>query len=231
MAIPNSILSAVANITSDPREQAALLYACAAESGCQSIQNYAGAPAYGPWQIYLPYHPGVTIAQADDPQFAANYIYTHRNVKGCVQQQNWNAPMQAAFAAARCIEGGTPAEPYSQAQRTAGEMAAQIPLQGTLKGTTSGSIPILSGIGDLAGNAANAIPGVQGVKDAAGALTGIAAMFAHLLDFLSSPDFWISVLLVFVGIALVLVGFSRLAANSTVVKTAVSAAPLAAAAA
>jgi hypothetical protein len=30
---------------------------CIHESGCSLIQNYQGAPAYGSWQVYTPYHP------------------------------------------------------------------------------------------------------------------------------------------------------------------------------
>lgn len=235
MAIPNGVYAAVANVTRDPYEQAALLYACAAESGCQSIQNYAGAPAYGPWQIYLPFHPGVTVAEANDPAFAANYIYTHRNVRGCVQDQGglWKtAPMQAAFNAARCIEGGTPAEPYSAAQIEAGQMAAQPVIQsGGIGATGNGSIPVLSGIGQTANNIVSNIPVIGGLANTAGAVSGLAAMFAHLLDFLSSPDFWISILLVFLGIALVIMGLGKLASNSPVVQQAASAAPVAAMAA
>jgi hypothetical protein len=120
MSYLDDLVNAVKGVTSNPHEEAAMLFACGAESGCQPIQNRTGAPAYGPWQIYLPYHAGVSVAQANDPQYAADYMYNNMNVKSCAAQADWTDPHAAMLQAGRCIENASPLEQYSTAQKDEG---------------------------------------------------------------------------------------------------------------
>lgn len=63
--------------------------------------------SYGPFQINLPYHPGVTAAQADDPKFATSYMLpAYEAGVASVPADEWQsnpelAAEQAAVAAER----------------------------------------------------------------------------------------------------------------------------------
>lgn len=212
-----SLLDAVRAATSNPNEQATLLYACGAETGCQSIQNAGGYPAYGPWQIALPYHPDVTQEQANDPVFAASFMARTMGLARCTAAQGglWvSNPTEARLRAARCLE--VPGVPYSAAQQASGnrfaDMATNAP--GAAPTATIDPGKIVNG-----GTPFN-LPGIPNP------LAEPMAMLTKLMGALYNPDFYISLLLVMGGFALALMGTGHLLSGQ-----AVKAAPLAAAAA
>lgn len=246
LELTTTILDAVNAATSDPHQRQALLFACGAESGCTSVQNRGGYPAYGPWQIALPYHPDVTIAQANDPGFAARFMVERMNVAACTAKQGalWLTDIATArLNAARCIEGAGPSEPYSAAQQSEGKRFADMATAGAgthstfdqcliaanndpakvkaciiAQGNTGPSLP---GVGDIV---SAVVPGAAGLGQLAGAASGVATLAGRAFDAVSSPDFWVSVLLVLGGLFLAMSGTNNLVSRSSTARVASAAA-------
>ena len=208
MAYIDDVVAAVRGLTNDPREQAAMLFACGAESGCAPIQNRQGAPAYGPWQIYLPIHKTMTIATANNPRTAASYMYNHMNVPECVKSQDWSNPQQALLLAARCIEHASPQEQYSPAQIA--QAQAIVSKYVSTTGATSGK----SGTADN-GNVTVQVGPAQielprGQNPISAGVSGAFQMIGNAIAALLSTDLMERALLILVGLILIGSGISAL---------------------
>jgi len=113
-----AIVAAVKSVTSNKNVQIAMLMGSALESS-QRL-NAEGGGGYGPWQIQLSAHPGITQAQAENAMTAARLMAGGAITEGYIQataQQGslWQTnPMLAAVTAAYDAE--RPAAPYTQTQ-------------------------------------------------------------------------------------------------------------------
>jgi len=111
-------VAAVKSVTSNKNVQIAMLMGSALESS-QRL-NAEGGGGYGPWQIQLSAHPGITQAQAENAMTAARLMAGGAITEGYIQataQQGslWQTnPMLAAVTAAYDAE--RPAAPYTQTQ-------------------------------------------------------------------------------------------------------------------
>lgn len=229
MAYIDDLVSAVNGVTKNFQERAVLLFACGAESNCQPIQNAQGAPAYGPWQIYLPYHNEVTVAQANDPKFAANYMYTHMSVASCTASQDWSNANAALLNAARCVEHASPQETYSAAQIAQADAIVQKYASPTFDfgGNPVDAIKNLPGqIAGIPGAVASAVSG--GIGDA---LSGAVGAAFGVVKKILATDLVERAALILVGFAMLFIGLSSLARNSGAGQAAAGAATTAAAAA
>jgi hypothetical protein len=135
-------LEAIINkLVQDERTRMAMKAAAAMESGWQPGKGWAqknpNAPAYGPFQIYLPAHRGVTPEQANDPEFAVRYMLPTfqeavRRVPDAMWQQN---PVMAAVTAAYYAE--KPERFYTPQQQQSAASALGQPL-----GQAGGASPL-----------------------------------------------------------------------------------------
>jgi hypothetical protein len=212
------VFAAIRAVTGDPREQRTLVYACAAESGCQPIAQRGGGPGMGYYQIES--GQGVTASQAYDPYQATRVFYDRWPVQECVARQGqlWQSdPDTAANNAANCAEGAGSVYGASQRQseQTIWEQAQAAGLGTTASGGTQFGLPtpgdVAGKIGDAAGGVAGRITGAIG--DAAGA--GVAAAFGGIWSVVSqifsNHTFWIRVALTVGGFYAILFGVKGLA--------------------
>lgn len=70
----NAVTDAIVQRVSDPNVRAAMLMGSYLESGWNPLSVGDQNSSFGPFQIHLPAHPGVTIQQAEDPQFAVAFM-------------------------------------------------------------------------------------------------------------------------------------------------------------
>lgn len=148
------LLAAIQQTSQDLRVQLAMIFGSMEEGGFTgpwgttpagpSVGDYGHS--YGPFQLNLPYHPGVTPQQAADPYFAAGFMRNaYTNAVNAIPDSLWKsnpalATEEAAVAAER------PAQPYLDSRGAAQvaqtyDKAIQV-LQGT--GATAGSAPGVS---------------------------------------------------------------------------------------
>lgn len=135
----SAVQSAVASVTGDSRVATAMLLGALLEGGSWDGPWAPGdqGTSFGPWQIHLPAHPGMTQADAENPVAAALFMlpeYTRAvsNVPAALWQ---SSPMQAAAQAVYLAE--RPAQMYPTA-RVAAAWAAMQGVTALPGGTTDG---------------------------------------------------------------------------------------------
>lgn len=211
-----TVIEAVNQVTQDARERLALLMGALLEGGSLGASGFGigdNGTSFGPWQIHLPAHPGVSAAQASDPLFAAQYMQS--SYKHAVQQVDpnlWNTnPAQGAAQAAYIAESPAymyPAERIASAWRmlTGGQ---NVSLPNTPTDNT-GVTPVID------------IPGSGAITDAFKAIgdaiakpfQAIADIFGKIVD----PHLWWRVLFVIGGLGIIAVGLGLM--NTRAVETA-----------
>lgn len=202
------VINAVKRVTSNPHEQATLLYACGAESNCDpNAVQIGGGPGRGAWQIETTWLPA---NEAFNPYTAAQALYSKWNVPGCTDAQGglWQSdPATAARNAAQCTERA--AQPYNSAAQTRGQtMAFNNPL-----------MPIcdVPGLGNICKLPIGPTGPINSIGSAIGAVTGdnsplggIGNFFGMVMSIFSDPDWFLRVLLIVGGFALVMMGVGNL---------------------
>lgn len=113
MASNNVVVNAIMAATGDARLQAAMLMGSKLESGWNPSSVGDQGTSFGPFQIHLPAHPGVTAAEAENPSWAVNYMMpAYEAGVAKVSDALWQSdPAQAAATAAYYAE--RPAKMYS----------------------------------------------------------------------------------------------------------------------
>lgn len=111
------VVSAVEKVTTDWRTRLSMIMGAGLEGGLGSTFNPGDqGTSFGPFQIHLPAHPGVSAAEANNPSWAARYMLgSYQSAVARVPQSLWKsnpelAAEQAAVAAER------PAQPYIQSR-------------------------------------------------------------------------------------------------------------------
>lgn len=74
MAQNNAVAQAILAATQNPQIQAAMLLGSRMESNWSTSAVGDNGTSFGPFQIHLPAHPGVSAAQAEDPTWAVQYM-------------------------------------------------------------------------------------------------------------------------------------------------------------
>jgi hypothetical protein len=112
MASNNAVVNAIMSATGDARLQAAMLMGSKLESGWNPTSVGDQGTSFGPFQIHLPAHPGVTASEAENPSWAVNYMMpAYEAGVAKVPNSLWQAdPAQAAATAAYYAE--RPAKMY-----------------------------------------------------------------------------------------------------------------------
>ena len=74
MSSGNAVVDAILAATQNGQLRAALLMGSKLESGWRTGAVGDNGTSFGPFQIHLPAHPGVTASEAEDPSWAVNYM-------------------------------------------------------------------------------------------------------------------------------------------------------------
>lgn len=108
----NSVVNAIQAHGGSTRVILAMLMGSWLESGWRASAVGDNGSSYGPFQIHLPAHPGVSAAEAQDPVFAVKYMLkSYQAGVNRVDPAEWNAnPAMAAAKAAYYAE--RPAQMY-----------------------------------------------------------------------------------------------------------------------
>lgn len=106
MGSGNPVVDAILAKTSDQKMRWALLMGSKLESGWNQSAVGDNNTSFGPFQIHLPAHPGVTKAQAEDPTWAVNYMFgSYQSGVNQVPAAQWALnPATAAATAAYYAE-------------------------------------------------------------------------------------------------------------------------------
>jgi hypothetical protein len=102
MAQSNAVVQAILAATSNPQIQAAMLLGSRMESGWSTTAVGDQGTSFGPFQIHLPAHPGVSQAEAENATWAVNYMLpAYTNGVSQVPSTLWSGnPALAAATAA-----------------------------------------------------------------------------------------------------------------------------------
>lgn len=108
----NNVVDAIRSGASNNRVMLAMLMGSWLESGWRASAVGDNGSSFGPFQIHLPAHPGVSSAEAQNPVFAVKYMLkSYEAGVNRVDAAEWNAnPAQAAAKAAFYAE--RPAQMY-----------------------------------------------------------------------------------------------------------------------
>lgn len=212
MADTSVIDAIIAATKDDVRIQEAMLLGSDLESGLSKNEVGDHGTSFGPFQIHLPAHPGVSPTQAQDPTFAAKFMlpaYTSAvNAQG---DSLWSTnPELAAEKAAVAAE--RPARSYIA---SAGQSTVDA------KWNEIEGIIVRAGNGSYNPPPTNAQPGGSGSSsgDGGGLIGAVASIASTLVGFgnaldtimkfiakLFLPSTWARVFAFNVGVVLVLIG-------------------------
>jgi hypothetical protein len=153
MASNNAVVNAILAATSNTQVQAAMLMGSKLESGWSATAVGDQGTSFGPFQIHLPAHPGVSSAEAENPSWAVNYMLpAYEDGVSKVPASMWSSnPAEAAATAAYYAE--RPAKMY------AGYEALWSQVQTALGGgnvSSGGNTSNASGTGGTSGGAVDA---------------------------------------------------------------------------
>ncbi|MEU8692999.1 hypothetical protein [Streptomyces sp. NPDC048665] len=112
----DSVVQAILDATSDPRVRESMLLGSRLESTWNPSSVGDQGTSFGPFQIHLPAHPGVTAEQAQNPAWATRYMLSAYQRGAAAQPDSlWRSnPEQAAEQAAVAAEA--PAQSYFAAE-------------------------------------------------------------------------------------------------------------------
>lgn len=144
----NVVVDAIMQATSDSRTRMAMLMGSKLESGWNPESVGDHGTSFGPFQIHLPAHPGVSAAQAKDPVFAAKYMAgAYQQGVNKVNPGLWNSdPAMAAATAAFYAERPAVMYPTSRYRAAWSEVSAA--LSGAPVGTGNGMVPAGNPVSD-----------------------------------------------------------------------------------
>lgn len=205
----NPVADAIFKATNDVRVRQAMLLGSNLESSFNLTAAGDQGTSFGPFQIHLPAHPGVTKAQAEDATFAVGYMLPAYAAAATAQGQLWGtngelAAEQTAVAAER------PARNYfaSQGQKTVDAKWAQVQqiMTGNFPTDTGSTSTQLGGaIGDNPLTAiGNSISGIATTLSNVGDALDTVLTFVTTKLFL--PKTWARVLAFDAGVTLILIG-------------------------
>lgn len=166
MASGNPVVDAILARAGDRNTAMAMLMGSELESGWNASAVGDQGTSFGPFQIHLPAHPGVTVAQAEDPTWAVNYMYGEYAAGAArVPGDLWSSnPAQAAATAAYYAE--RPAAMYP-----AGRVSAAWPqVQAAVNGSKLGGV-VIGG------------PDSTTTTDPTGLLSAVTAISTGIADF------------------------------------------------
>lgn len=152
----NAVAAAILAATTDAKLRAAMLMGSRLESGQNVNAVGDNGSSFGPFQIHLPAHPGVSAAEAQNPQWAVHYMLpSYQAGVARVPATLWASdPAQAAATAAFYAE--RPAKMYSAANYNADWKIVSQELNGQGVGAASGFTPL--GGADAAGSGLGSTP-------------------------------------------------------------------------
>ncbi|MFE3776032.1 hypothetical protein [Streptomyces sp. NPDC059122] len=144
----DSVVQAILDATKDPHVRESMLLGSRLESSWNPNAVGDNGSSFGPFQIHLPAHPGVTAAQAQNPAWATRYMLSAYQRGAAAQPESlWRsnperAAEQAAVAAeapAQSYYSGRGAETVHAAWRaTVGALGGHAPAAGTSPGGGGG---------------------------------------------------------------------------------------------
>ncbi|MER5542477.1 hypothetical protein ABT072_08460 [Streptomyces sp. NPDC002589] len=128
------MVQAILDATSDPRVRESMLLGSRLESSWNPSSVGDQGTSFGPFQIHLPAHPGVTADQAQNPAWATRYMLSAYQRGAAAQPDSlWRTnPEQAAEQAAVAAEA--PAQSYYAAEGAQSVNAAWRATVGALGG-------------------------------------------------------------------------------------------------
>lgn len=147
----DSVVQAILDATRDPHVRESMLLGSRLESSWNPGAVGDNGTSFGPFQIHLPAHPGVTAEQAQNPAWATRYMLSAYQRGAAAQPESlWQsnperAAEQAAVAAeapAESYYSGRGAETVHAAWRaTVGALGGHAPADGTPPGGGGGGAP------------------------------------------------------------------------------------------
>ncbi len=212
--LDSSIVQAVEGIPGITQHvEEAMLEGAGLESGGNPSAKGDGSD--GPWQIQLDAHPGVTAAEADDPQWAATYMYpSYQAAVAQVPDSEWSStPEKAAERAAYLAE--KPAGDYYAVRGTAAVNQAWQWVEDALTGGGSTSATDTSlwsdfGGGTEVGTIVHSAEQILGGKDASGNPIAAAEKAVELASLLATGEPWIRLVEISAGVTIGLLGVAAL---------------------
>lgn len=159
-------IQAILGYTGDPQLQAAMALGSRLEGGWGPAYGVGDlGTSFGPYQIHLPAHPGVTEAEASDPVWATHYMGgSYQGGLGAVGQAAWAEPESAAEQVAYHAE--RPAEDYVTARGQAAVDTAWAATMNTLPSTSAAAVLTAAKNGGGGSGGGGVIGTVgQGLKD------------------------------------------------------------------
>ncbi|MFE3653348.1 hypothetical protein ACFXO2_37140 [Streptomyces sp. NPDC059152] len=145
----DSVVQAILDATKDPHVRESMLLGSRLESSWNPGAVGDNGTSFGPFQIHLPAHPGVTAAQAQNPAWATRYMLSAYQRGAAAQPESlWQSnPERAAEQAAVAAEA--PAQPYYASggaesvhaawRATTGALGGRTPADGTPPGGGGGA--------------------------------------------------------------------------------------------
>lgn len=202
----NEVYDAIQRATTDPRVQLSMLLGSALEGGWGPRYGVGDSGmSFGPYQIHLPAHPGVSAAQALDPVWATNYMLPrYQAAVAQVPNSLWQSnPEAAAEQAAYLAE--RPKQIYHLARGQQTVDRAYRAATAVLTGKTPNLLDLVkSGAGKAAGAAGRVVGGAAEAA-AEPVVQAVEAARRDVGKFVTTAGF------VLVGLALVVLGAYRMA--------------------
>jgi hypothetical protein len=202
----NPVVDAILAKTGDQKMRWALLMGSSLESGWNPAAVGDNNTSFGPFQIHLPVHPGVTKAQAEDPAWAVNYMFgAYQNGVNKVPAAQWAlSPAQAAATAAYYAEA--PLNMYPSDRVT----AAWPKVQSAALGDGGGAVTGGSGnVNSVPNDPTGLLDAVSAVSKALGdfgkSFSELPKVFDMLLK-LTEPSTWIRISAAGFGLIFLFVG-------------------------
>lgn len=210
MGSGNPVVDAILAKTTDQKMRLALLMGSNLESGWNQAAVGDNNTSFGPFQIHLPVHPGVTKAQAEDPVWAVNYMFgSYQSGVNQVPASLWSSnPAQAAATAAFYAERPLNMYPSSRVQSAWPGVQAAASGGGVTIGGPDSTTTDTSGLADPLG-VGGLLEGVGKIGDA---LTSFGASFQELpkvfdlLLKLQDPATWVRGVSALFGVVFLSVG-------------------------
>lgn len=208
MAASNDLVQTIINATqSNPALTQAMLLGSWMESGWNLTSVGDNGTSFGPFQIHLPAHPGVTKQQAEDPAFAVSYMLPAYQKALTANSDPMMAAALTAFHAER------PKNMYNLTTQiipgwkaVTGVMAADSPGAG-VGGPVNSSASSSSGIfGDLLGPISSLATSMQGITEFFLNWTSLFPLFSKFITKIFLPSTWARIMAFSVGVFLIFVG-------------------------
>jgi hypothetical protein len=147
--------------TSDPHVRLAMAFGALMEGGSLGSGPFGvgdNGTSFGPFQIHLPAHPGVSAAQASDPAFATNYMLADYAGSASAQPASLWASNPELAAEQTAVAAERPAQTYIDARGQAAVDSKYAQAQAALAGLAAGASSNPPGTSATATQTASIVP-------------------------------------------------------------------------